>query len=215
MRAVGERAHGNPVREPRTGLRHRDGRQLSAYTTGPTDRVWHRAYGEWRSRGIPCAWCCTVRVGRSPCSFGATHPALLIPRIVSFFFMDANHPLPAGWIAQQDPSSGRTFYANTVTGQTQWEQPPPTHTPPRTPPHAQGLQLHASSTLASDSLASPRPAEHALQAPPSPALPASKPVPEPLSMRADAANHPLPAGWIAQQDPGRGKRSSGPTRLTW
>ena len=67
--------------------------------------------------------------------------------------MDANHPLPAGWIAQQDPSSGRTFYANTVTGQTQWEQPQPTHTPPRTPPHAQGLQLHAS-RLASDSLAS-------------------------------------------------------------
>ncbi|KAH8556549.1 hypothetical protein BGW37DRAFT_17325 [Umbelopsis sp. PMI_123] len=32
-------------------------------------------------------------------------------------------PLPAGWIAQWDPTQGRYFYANTVTGTTQWEIP--------------------------------------------------------------------------------------------
>jgi hypothetical protein len=33
--------------------------------------------------------------------------------------------LPAGWVVQVDPSSGRQFYANTATGQTQWEPPGP------------------------------------------------------------------------------------------
>ena len=31
--------------------------------------------------------------------------------------------LPAGWIAQQDPSSGQTYYYNQQTGQTQWDFP--------------------------------------------------------------------------------------------
>jgi len=32
--------------------------------------------------------------------------------------------LPQGWLALQDPSSGMTYYANQLTGQTQWEKPP-------------------------------------------------------------------------------------------
>jgi protein transport protein SEC31 len=31
--------------------------------------------------------------------------------------------LPSGWVALQDPSSGRTYYANQSTGQTSWERP--------------------------------------------------------------------------------------------
>ncbi|KAJ2962353.1 hypothetical protein NQZ79_g2516 [Umbelopsis isabellina] len=38
-------------------------------------------------------------------------------------------PLPSGWIAQWDETHNRYFYANTVTGQTQWELP----TEPATP----------------------------------------------------------------------------------
>lgn len=32
--------------------------------------------------------------------------------------------LPAGWISLQDPSSGKTYYANQSSGQTSWELPP-------------------------------------------------------------------------------------------
>jgi WW domain len=28
-----------------------------------------------------------------------------------------------GWVAAVDPSSGRTYYANTITQQTSWEYP--------------------------------------------------------------------------------------------
>lgn len=31
--------------------------------------------------------------------------------------------LPGGWVAAVDPGSGRTYYANTVTGVTSWEVP--------------------------------------------------------------------------------------------
>lgn len=36
-----------------------------------------------------------------------------------------NDQLPAGWVALQDPSSGRTYYANQTTGETAWEKPAP------------------------------------------------------------------------------------------
>jgi len=31
--------------------------------------------------------------------------------------------LAGGWVAAVDPTSGRTYYANTTTGQTSWEVP--------------------------------------------------------------------------------------------
>lgn len=33
--------------------------------------------------------------------------------------------LPDGWVALQDPSSGKTYYANKTTGQSSWEMPQP------------------------------------------------------------------------------------------
>lgn len=36
----------------------------------------------------------------------------------------ANPGLPPGWLAMQDPGSGRTYYANQQTGQTTWDPPP-------------------------------------------------------------------------------------------
>lgn len=47
--------------------------------------------------------------------------------------------LAAGWIALQDPSSGRTYYANQTTGQTSWEMPVAAPAPapvPQQPPVA-------------------------------------------------------------------------------
>lgn len=38
--------------------------------------------------------------------------------------------LPAGWISQLDPASGRTFYVYTATGQTQWDFPTAVPAPP-------------------------------------------------------------------------------------
>ncbi|KAK9759414.1 hypothetical protein K7432_017659 [Basidiobolus ranarum] len=34
-----------------------------------------------------------------------------------------NRPLPPGWISQTDPQSNRTYYVNTNTGQSSWEDP--------------------------------------------------------------------------------------------
>lgn len=34
-------------------------------------------------------------------------------------------PLPPGWVRATDPISGETYYANTLTGQTSWDPPPP------------------------------------------------------------------------------------------
>lgn len=31
--------------------------------------------------------------------------------------------LPSGWVALQDPTSGRTYYANQTTGESSWEMP--------------------------------------------------------------------------------------------
>lgn len=48
-------------------------------------------------------------------------------------------PLPAGFIAAQDPASGKTFYVNTENGKSQWNDPrednPKPQIPPRTQPH--------------------------------------------------------------------------------
>lgn len=37
--------------------------------------------------------------------------------------------LPSGWIAIQDPASGREYYANQTTGETSWERPKSTPAP--------------------------------------------------------------------------------------
>ena len=32
--------------------------------------------------------------------------------------------VPVGWQAAMDPATGRTYYVNSATGQSQWEPPP-------------------------------------------------------------------------------------------
>ena len=39
--------------------------------------------------------------------------------------------LPPGWVACQDPQSGRTYFQNNVTQATQWELPGEGPLPPR------------------------------------------------------------------------------------
>jgi len=39
--------------------------------------------------------------------------------------------LPPGWVAATDPTSGRVYYANPTTGETQWTAPPPLPPPPQ------------------------------------------------------------------------------------
>jgi len=39
-------------------------------------------------------------------------------------------PLPPGWVAATDPTTGRVYYANPTTGETQWTAPPPLPPPP-------------------------------------------------------------------------------------
>uniref|UniRef100_A0A7S2QVW0 WW domain-containing protein n=1 Tax=Triparma pacifica TaxID=91992 RepID=A0A7S2QVW0_9STRA len=50
-----------------------------------------------------------------------------------------NPALPPGWIAMQDPSSGRTYYANQQTGATTWD-PPPMPMPAAPVPQPQVMQ---------------------------------------------------------------------------
>ncbi|KAJ3342242.1 hypothetical protein HDU91_000564 [Kappamyces sp. JEL0680] len=49
-----------------------------------------------------------------------------------------NPPLPPGWIAQVDTKSGNTFYVDTATGKTQWQDP-------------RGAQAHPGLATAADS----------------------------------------------------------------
>lgn len=39
--------------------------------------------------------------------------------------VDPENHLPTGWIKASDPQSGRMYYANTSTGETRWDLPPP------------------------------------------------------------------------------------------
>ncbi|KAJ3373491.1 hypothetical protein HDU91_006892 [Kappamyces sp. JEL0680] len=51
--------------------------------------------------------------------------------------------LPPGWISQFDAGSGKTFFVNTATGQSQWHHPVQQYTPPGTgyqPPYQQPYQ---------------------------------------------------------------------------
>ena len=52
-------------------------------------------------------------------------PSLLFEMQSTFV---AEDPLPQGWNAFQDPSSGRTYYANEITGESTWDRPETTTT---------------------------------------------------------------------------------------
>ncbi|KAJ3305461.1 hypothetical protein HDV03_001555 [Kappamyces sp. JEL0829] len=54
-----------------------------------------------------------------------------------------DNALPPGWISQFDAGSGKTFFVNTATGQSQWHHPVQQYTPPGTgyqPPYQQPYQ---------------------------------------------------------------------------
>eukprot|EP00578_Thalassiosira_sp_NH16_P006546 CAMPEP_0181106352 /NCGR_PEP_ID=MMETSP1071-20121207/16486_1 /TAXON_ID=35127 /ORGANISM="Thalassiosira sp., Strain NH16" /LENGTH=1086 /DNA_ID=CAMNT_0023189753 /DNA_START=165 /DNA_END=3425 /DNA_ORIENTATION=+ len=65
---------------------------------------------------------------------------------------DANPSLPHGWVAVQDPSSGQTYYANQITGESSWDPPAaPVPTPQPAP--------MATSSYATESVSSAQNAE--------------------------------------------------------
>jgi len=55
---------------------------------------------------------------------------------------ESSLPLPPRWVVATDPTSGRVYYANPTTGETQW-------TPPPLPPPPQVIQPAASSAVVS------------------------------------------------------------------
>ena len=63
----------------------------------------------------------------------------------------ANDELPPGWIALQDPASGRTYYANQGTGESSWEMPSVPVSIASTPKSAPVLQTSTSTVSASSS----------------------------------------------------------------
>jgi protein transport protein SEC31 len=82
-----------------------------------------------------------MNINRAPADFNPANPARSVQpqhpqqqaAATNSYTAMAQHPiahqapvadqLAAGWIVLQDPSSGRTYYANQTTGQTSWEMP--------------------------------------------------------------------------------------------
>lgn len=54
---------------------------------------------------------------------GGVGDAGAVPAVPEALAPEAEPVLPAGWVSAIDPSSSRRYYANTVTGVTQWEPP--------------------------------------------------------------------------------------------
>lgn len=89
--------------------------------------------------------------------------------------------LGMGWVAAPDPSSGRTYYANTVTGATTWEYP------------AELLDAQNAAAAAAAVTATTAAAVEDTSA----VVPAPAPVPVDVSG--------LPEGWVGAQDPSSGR----------
>ena len=60
--------------------------------------------------------------------------------------------LPPGWLAMQDPTSGRTYYANQQTGQTTWDPPPGAPAPTPVPIQIQVRDCEGRSVRAEEAL---------------------------------------------------------------
>jgi len=147
---------------------------------------------------LPTASAATATFGASATASAATKPA-------------SEPPLKPGWSEHKD-TSGKTYYANIVTGESSWDRPsqppavPPAPVPP-TPAFPVGLgasKLAVASAVAAPVAAVAATASAATALKPVAPLPtaAAAPVPPvPTAAAKPAAPPPLKAGWAEHTDP--------------
>jgi hypothetical protein len=116
-------------------------------------------------------------------------------------------PLPEGWIAHLDPSSGQYYYIHLPTQSTQWEFPKwPTTVnlnEPMSPSYRRSsLSKPSAGTPTSNQF--PAQAQHTQTPSPAPGPPSPPPGP-PSPPPGSTSPPPLPEGWIAHLDPSSGQ----------
>ena len=128
-----------------------------------------------------------VAVGEAPMEAGGEAPAAFDAQPVGSIgrtsSLTTSSPMPDGWEEKSDPSSGRKYYVNHLTKQTQWDRPC-VALPPLPPPVAARVVRTIALTVGafgcrSGGAAAPPPA---------------------------AAAGGLPAGWEEKTDPSSGKK---------
>ena len=108
----------------------------------------------------------------APYSYPSQHHAAVAPPPIAAAPVPGAPTLPPGWVAIVDPSTGRTYYGNPLTGDTSWEvpslpPPPPDSTfsappPPTQPqlPQAQPQLVSAPASIGTQLMHSPAAALH-------------------------------------------------------
>lgn len=115
-------------------------------------------------------------------------------------------PLPSGWIALNDPSSDRTYYSNSSSGETTWERPMPTST---------GVIQYQQQDQRSNTLAVHRPQPFLAQAQAydsnkhnysTGAMGGTAVAPRPIPTNGNESPSPLQPKWASFTDQASGKR---------